>query len=114
MKQLTETFKLLSDDTRLRMLILLYQEELCVCELAGILGVPQPRISKNLAKLRDLDLVTDQRKEKFIFYTFKKDDSILSQILKDLVETMDLHPQFITDHNRLNKKQVYTFQSIAN
>ena len=68
MDQLMNTFKLLSDETRLRMLVLLFQEELCVCELSGILEAPQPRISRNLAKLKDLNIVTDQRQERFIFY----------------------------------------------
>ena len=49
MQTLTSIYKLLSDETRLRLLILLYQEPLCVCELVGILNVPQPRISKNLS-----------------------------------------------------------------
>ena len=67
MNQLTNIFKLLSDETRLRMMVLLYQEELCVCELSGVLEVPQPRVSKNLSKLRDMNLVADNRKEKFVF-----------------------------------------------
>ena len=53
MNQLTSIFKLLSDETRLRMMVLLFQQDLCVCEISGILEVPQSRVSKNLSKLRD-------------------------------------------------------------
>ncbi len=59
MTQLINIYKLLSDEIRLRMMLLLYQENLCVCQLAGIIDVPQPRISKHLSKLRDLNLVKE-------------------------------------------------------
>ncbi len=67
---LTAIFKLLSDETRMRVITLIYQEELCVCELCGILDQPQPKVSKVLAKLRDMNLVTDERKEN-CFYRLK-------------------------------------------
>ena len=81
MNQLTNIFKILSDETRLRILLLLYNEELCVCELSGILNVPQPKISKNLSKLRDMNLVTDIRKEKFVFYSLKTENKILLKLI---------------------------------
>ncbi len=42
MNTLINTFKLLSDETRLRIILLLQQEELCVCQLTGILDISQP------------------------------------------------------------------------
>ncbi len=77
MNKLTKVFKILSDENRLRMIVLLYQEDLCVCELMGILGIPQSRISQNLSKLRDLNLVDDERKDKFVFYSLKRDNKYL-------------------------------------
>ena len=68
MENLTTLFKILSDQTRLRIILLLSQKEFCVCQLCDILEQDQPKISKNLSKLRDLDLVTTERREKFIFY----------------------------------------------
>ena len=82
MNQLTNIFKILSDETRLRIIILLYQEELCVCELSGILDVPQPKISKNLAKFRDMNLVVDERKDKFVFYSLKDENKVRINTLK--------------------------------
>ena len=67
MSQLINLFKLLSDESRLRIIMMLYHQELCVCQLTGILEISQPTISKNLSKLRDLNLVKDTRKEKFVF-----------------------------------------------
>lgn len=54
-----------------------------VCELSDILEVSQPSISKNLSKLRDLNFVTTERKEKFIFYNLKTDNPLLKRTVQD-------------------------------
>ncbi len=105
MNQLTNIFKILSDETRLRMMILLFQEQLCVCELSGILDVPQPRISKNLSKLRDLNLVEDERKEKFVFYKLNRENQLLMETLKSICDKLDTHPQLVQDRQRLALKE---------
>lgn len=110
MNELTSIFKLLSDDTRLRMILLLFQQELCVCQISGILDVPQPRVSKNLAKLRDMGLVTDQRQEKFVYYALKQEDTLLHRLLKDLLETAPVNPQILADASRLASKEKYLTQ----
>lgn len=110
MNQLTNVFKILSDENRLRMIVLLYQEELCVCELSGILNIPQPRISQNLSKLRDLNLVDDERKEKFVFYSLKKENKILTGILKNIMENLGAYPQLVVDKDRLEEKETYLNQ----
>ena len=110
MNKLTNIFKLLSDETRLRMLVLLYQEELCVCELGGILDVPQPRISQNLSKLRDMNIVADERKEKYVYYTLKKEDTILADLLKSIIKDIDSYPKLVADRNGLRDKDKYLSQ----
>lgn len=110
MNLLTDVFKILSDETRLRIIMLLYQEELCVCELSGILNVPQPRISKNLSKLRDLNLVVDERKEKYVFYSLKNENKILIKTLKNINENFEVYPQLIIDRNRICDKEKYLNQ----
>ena len=62
-------FHLLSDETRLRCLMLMQVEgELCVCELIHALDVIQPKISRHLAMLRDAGLVSDRRQGQWIYY----------------------------------------------
>jgi len=64
----------LSDQTRLRSILLLQQEgELCVCELMYALDVIQPKISRHLALLRDLGLVISRRQGQWIYYQLKAD-----------------------------------------
>lgn len=103
-------FQLLSDETRLRILVLLQQSDLCVCQLCGILDLPQPKISKHLARLRDAGLVVDSRKEKYIFYSLSVDDIIIREILKNLVKHMDNYPQLLQDHAALANRDVFITQ----
>ncbi len=72
--QCRQFFQLLSDDTRLRSLMLLQQEgELCVCELVHALGVIQPKVSRHLAVLRDYGVVADRRSGRWIYYQIHPD-----------------------------------------
>jgi len=67
-------FQLLSDDTRLRSLMLMRQQgELCVCELVHALGVIQPKVSRHLATLRDAGIVMDRRQGQWIYYQLHPD-----------------------------------------
>lgn len=67
-------FQLLSDETRLRCLMLMQQQgELCVCELTHALGLIQPKISRHLATLRDAGVVTDRRQGQWIYYQIHSD-----------------------------------------
>ncbi|MFW6131794.1 MAG: ArsR/SmtB family transcription factor [Candidatus Aminicenantaceae bacterium] len=88
MKKAVKVFKALSDPTRLRILMLLLQRELCVCELAFTLKMEQSRISHQLRILKDVDLVEDVRDGKWINYRIpdqtKKDlKAIFNKIFKE-------------------------------
>jgi ArsR family transcriptional regulator len=71
--QLAETFKALSDPTRVRIVSLLRQAELCVCDLAAALGMSQSAVSHQLRTLRELRLVRWRREGRQIFYTLDDD-----------------------------------------
>lgn len=107
MENLTDFFKLLSDETRLRILILLYHKELCVCEMCGIMNESQPKISKHLAKLRDMGLVRDERKEQFVFYYLKIDNKICKEIIEKVVENIEAYPVIKNDINRSKDAEKY-------
>ena len=65
---LAELLQALADPTRLRILALLAQGEVCVCEIHAALGIPQPTASRHLAYLRRSGLVTDRRKGLWVYY----------------------------------------------
>lgn len=64
----SQHFRLLSDSTRLRLLMLVDREELSVAELAAITQLAQPRVSTHLAKLKEAGLVNDRREGVSVFY----------------------------------------------
>lgn len=70
-----ETFtKALADQTRLRILMLLTgKEELCVCELIQALELPQPKISRHLAILRESGLLLDRKSGLWVYYRLQPD-----------------------------------------
>ena len=61
-------FRALADRTRLRLLHLIAGQEVCVCYLVEILGLPQPTISQHLAYLRKAGLVRARRQGKWMHY----------------------------------------------
>ncbi len=67
--ELTETFRLLGDATRLKIILALQQEELCVCDLASVLGVTRSAVSHQLRLLRGLRLVKVRRAGKIAYYS---------------------------------------------
>ncbi len=77
---LAETFKALSDPTRVRIVSLLAEAELCVCDLSGALGMSQSAVSHQLRTLRDLRLVRWRREGRQIFYAL--DDEHVADLFR--------------------------------
>jgi ArsR family transcriptional regulator len=73
MASILKSLRVLSDPIRLRLLLLLMEEELTVAELQEILGLGQSRISTSLAQLKREELVKDRRVGKNIFYSVGED-----------------------------------------
>jgi ArsR family transcriptional regulator len=65
---LAETFKVLGDTTRVRMLDALSRAELCVCDLAGLLGLSESAVSHQLRLLRGMRLVRPRRDGRLVYY----------------------------------------------
>lgn len=69
MKSFVKLLSALSDETRLRIYLLLLKGELCVCELVNILNMEQSRISHSLRILKEADLIDNQQEGKWIIYS---------------------------------------------
>lgn len=76
---LSEIFKALGDETRTKILYLLAQQELCVCDLATIFEISLPAVSHHLRLLRALRLVKYRREGKMVYYSLD-DDHIVNLI----------------------------------
>lgn len=69
MFRLSETFKVLGDPTRAKILFALSQEELCVCDIANLLGTTKSAVSHQLRILRNMRLVKYRKDGKIAFYS---------------------------------------------
>ncbi|MFW5743975.1 MAG: ArsR/SmtB family transcription factor [Spirochaetota bacterium] len=76
---LSELFRALADETRTKILYLLSQQELCVCDLAHLLDMSLPAVSHHLRLLKTMRLVRSRRAGKQVFYALD-DDHVLSLI----------------------------------
>ena len=97
------TFKTLSDETRVRSLLLLSgEEELCVCELVHALEISQPKISRHMAALRDAGLVCSRREAQWVYYCINPELSgWQAQIVEASIESGGTEAMAISDRDRL-------------
>ena len=103
MKDMLKVFKALSDATRLRLVLLLMDRDLCVCELVFILKMEQSRISHQLRILRDADLVEDVREGRWMIYRIPENGrGFLEAILEgELKFRFGVSPEINADSQRL-------------
>lgn len=74
MQEIAGIFKALSDETRLSILKLLENGELCVCDIVAALNMVQPKISFHLSVLKEAGLIRDRKQGKWIHYRIDDSD----------------------------------------
>lgn len=90
-------YKCLADETRLRCLLLIMdQQELCVCELMQALDESQPKISRHLAQLRNCGLLTDKRQGQWVFYSINSE--LAEWAISILSATLAANSEFISNN----------------
>lgn len=89
MKDLLTIFKALSDETRLRMLKLLEDGELCVCDIVAAIDTIQPKISFHLSTLREAGLINDRKEGKWIHYRLADSDIFRRYLIISILERID-------------------------
>lgn len=72
MRKLAEFYKALGDETRLKIIQMLAEKEMCVCEVIDRLNLSQPAISHHLKILRQAGLVQDTKEGKWVYYALKE------------------------------------------
>ena len=85
---LADFFKIFADSTRIKILYVLLMHEMCVCDLAGILGVSQSAMSHQLRILKQMNLVRARREGKTVFYSLADGhiQTIISQGMEHIAE----------------------------
>ncbi len=85
---LAELFKVFGDSTRIRILFVLFEAEVCVCDLAEVLHMTQSAVSHQLKILKQNKLVKSRREGKSIFYSLADDHvkTIIAQGMEHIEE----------------------------
>jgi ArsR family transcriptional regulator len=89
MNDLVTIFKALSDETRLRIIKLLEQGELCVCDITAALDMVQPKVSFHLSALKEAGLIKDRKQGKWIHYSLKDTDLFRRMLMVSVCEKAD-------------------------
>jgi ArsR family transcriptional regulator, arsenate/arsenite/antimonite-responsive transcriptional repressor len=101
---LDRLFRALADPTRLRLLNLIAEQEICVCYFVEVLGAPQPKISRHLAYLRRAGIVSARRDGKWIHYKLvMPNDAHVAAILQATVDSLKQDKELQGDLQRLTK-----------
>lgn len=99
-----EFFKALADENRLRIINLLMQAELCVCEIEVMLEMTQSNVSRHLNKLKSAGIISSSKDAQWVHYKasdkFQNENELLFTYLKQKFETSDL---FLNDLRRYHK-----------
>lgn len=89
-RDITTLLSALADPTRIRLIRLLLQEELCVCELVDALRIPQYTVSRHLAMLRRVGLVQARQNGRWMYYRVGR-QAELNAFQRDLLTIMKVH-----------------------
>ncbi|GBD95210.1 MAG TPA: metalloregulator ArsR/SmtB family transcription factor [Nitrospirae bacterium] len=86
MQDITQLFKALSDETRLRILSLMKEGEICVCDIADTLNMTQPNISFHLGMLKEAGLIKDRKNGRWVHYSLNGSDMFTRFLLFGIFE----------------------------
>lgn len=95
-------FMALADKTRLRLLNLMREDEICVCFFTEVLEESQPKVSRHLAYLRNAGIVEARRDGKWMHYRIIKPENPFSaQVLEDTLEWLASQDKMQKDYQKL-------------
>lgn len=103
MEKYLSILKALADETRLRIINLLYEGELCVCEIEKIVDASQTKISRHLIYLKNSGLVHVRRSAQWSFYSINKSSNLkfIDELVYNVLRDKDIYKE---DLNTLKKK----------
>jgi ArsR family transcriptional regulator len=103
-QSLDRLFRALADPTRLRLLNLMAEQEICVCYFTEVIGAPQPKISRHLAYLRKAGIVAVRREGKWMHYRLAASSSPqVGEIVRTVLEALKQDKELQRDWQKLDR-----------
>ena len=108
--KLVEIIKALAHENRLRILNLVKEQPLCVCEIRNILAINQSNASRHLRKLKNVGLVEDSKKAQWVYYQLNKNQleqyPFIKVLLEDEIDKQDLFQKDLNNLKVYNKSEI--------
>jgi len=100
----TNVYKALSDTSRLRILMMLKEKSLCVCEIVDILGLANSTVSKHLSILRNAKLIMDEKSGRWVNYriALAEESEDIDFVLAHLEQQLNNEPLVARDGEKLS------------
>ena len=102
-EKLEKIFKAFADKNRLRIVNMLRDQPLCVCEITDILNLSQSAVSGHLRVLKNAGVVQDTKDGLWVEYTLRRDRTITKDLLRLVEEAAALDPVMEAERNRALK-----------
>jgi len=99
--EMVEILKALGDETRVRILHLVQEKPLCVCEIQEILGISQSNTSRHLIKLKTAKLIRGDKKAQWVYYSLAPDTFQEYSFLQELMNNLNLTKELEQDRQAL-------------
>jgi ArsR family transcriptional regulator len=98
-------FKALGDPNRIRIMKMLEQRELCVCEVREILGLSNSTVSKHLSILRDAGLIADSKDRRWVNYRLndRSDNTFIRSLLLSLRKFFEDEEEVLSDRKKVRR-----------
>jgi ArsR family transcriptional regulator len=101
MREVLTSIKAISEEIRIRILLLLMDREACVCELMVVFNMAQSKLSHHLITLRDAGFLQDERRGKWNYYRINT--KILNQVNREMLITLS---RWLIDDNTIERDRI--------
>jgi ArsR family transcriptional regulator, arsenate/arsenite/antimonite-responsive transcriptional repressor len=109
MKTVLNALKALSDETRLRIVNLLFEKELCVCDIMETLQISQTKASRHLTYLKNAGMVSDRKHAQWVYYSMIRNEDMrfIDSLVFDSLRKLDVFTEDLKSLNEwLAKKNI--------
>ncbi|UCH94437.1 MAG: winged helix-turn-helix transcriptional regulator [Candidatus Aminicenantes bacterium] len=96
-------YKALGDKTRLRIINMLGEKSMCVCEITEVLKLSQSTISGHLRVLKDAELVEDEKDGLWVEYHLCRDEKFISDIVNLILDALASDPKMIEESKKASQ-----------
>ena len=97
-----DLFKAVSEKIRLRIIVLLADQELCVCDLMNLLELPQSSVSRHMAKLKSFQMIIDRRNGKWVHYRLNSEINNYLPSFHNMINEFKNRQPYKSDRERLS------------